>query len=99
VRLTDRIHLVGGGSWGGAGLSPNPDCHVYLVDGGDALALVDAGSGVPGSWAAIGRAVADAGFALEQVEGGVLDAPHRPDPLPLAQRAHVPNLAHRTSAC
>jgi glyoxylase-like metal-dependent hydrolase (beta-lactamase superfamily II) len=42
VRLTDGVHLVGSGE---IGLSDPFDAHVYLLDGGDDLALIDAGSG------------------------------------------------------
>jgi glyoxylase-like metal-dependent hydrolase (beta-lactamase superfamily II) len=45
VRLADRIHLVGSGSFG-FDLTDPFDCHVYLLDGGDELALVDAGAGL-----------------------------------------------------
>lgn len=38
--LTPRLARVGG-----AGLTDELDCHVYLVDGGSELALVDAGGG------------------------------------------------------
>ncbi len=76
MRLTDRIHLVGGGSWGGAGLSPNPDCHVYLVDGGDALALIDAGSGVPGSREAIWQKTEEAGFDPGAIEAVLVTHMH-----------------------
>ena len=45
MRLTNEVYLVGGGPTLGFGLSPDPDCHVYAIDGGDELALVDAGLG------------------------------------------------------
>jgi hydroxyacylglutathione hydrolase len=45
VRLADRIHLVGSGAFG-FGLTDPYDCHVYLVDGGSDLALIDAGAGM-----------------------------------------------------
>ena len=45
MKLTDRIHLVGSGSFG-FDLTDPFDCHVYLVDGGDELALVDVGAGM-----------------------------------------------------
>ena len=45
MKLTERIHLVGSG-WLGFGLSHNLDCHVYLVNGGTEMALIDAGVGV-----------------------------------------------------
>jgi glyoxylase-like metal-dependent hydrolase (beta-lactamase superfamily II) len=44
VRLTSEIALVGGGRFGFDLTSPF-DCHVYLIDGGSELALVDAGAG------------------------------------------------------
>jgi hydroxyacylglutathione hydrolase len=43
VRITDEVYVVGGGPTLGFGLSDDPDCHVYLIDGGDELALVDCG--------------------------------------------------------
>src|SRR5690349_21076539 len=43
MRLTDEVYLVGGGPVKDFGLSNEPDCHVYLIDGGDELALVDCG--------------------------------------------------------
>lgn len=45
MKLTDRIHLVGSGSFG-FDLTDPFDCHVYLVDGGDELAIVDVGAGM-----------------------------------------------------
>ncbi len=44
MKLTDRIYLVGSGATGFSLTDPG-DCHVYLVDGGGELALVDAGTG------------------------------------------------------
>ena len=43
MRLTNEVYLVGGGVTMGFGLSHDPDCHVYLIDGGDELALIDCG--------------------------------------------------------
>jgi hydroxyacylglutathione hydrolase len=43
VRITDEVYLVGGGANLCFGLSDDPDCHVYLVDGGAELALIDCG--------------------------------------------------------
>lgn len=45
MRLTDRVYLVGSGSTG-FGLTHPADCHVYLLDGGQEVALVDAGVGL-----------------------------------------------------
>lgn len=44
MRLTERVYLVGGGTLG-FGLSHEVDCHVYLIDGGRELALIDSGAG------------------------------------------------------
>jgi hydroxyacylglutathione hydrolase len=46
VRLTSDVALIGGGNFG-FNLSAPLDCHVYLLDGGDDLAIVDAGLGGP----------------------------------------------------
>jgi glyoxylase-like metal-dependent hydrolase (beta-lactamase superfamily II) len=45
LRLTSDVLLVGGGALTGFGLSADFDAHVYLLDGGDELALVDCGMG------------------------------------------------------
>jgi len=44
MRITDRVYLVGSGS-SGFSLTFHSDSHVYLIDGGKGLALVDAGTG------------------------------------------------------
>jgi hydroxyacylglutathione hydrolase len=43
VRLTPEVYVVGGGLNVAFGLSDDPDCHVYLVDCGSELALIDCG--------------------------------------------------------
>jgi glyoxylase-like metal-dependent hydrolase (beta-lactamase superfamily II) len=45
VQLAERVHLVGSGS-NGFGLTDPYDCHIYLVDGGSELALIDVGAGM-----------------------------------------------------
>ncbi len=40
MKLTERVYLVGGS---GYGLSPSGDCNIYLVNGGEELALIDTG--------------------------------------------------------
>jgi len=47
VKLTEDVYLVAGGDYG-FNLTHRLDCHTYLVDGGEELALVDAGFG-PGT--------------------------------------------------
>lgn len=62
MRLTRDVALVGGGNLG-FNLSAPLDCHVYLLDGGDELALVDAGVGdVAGDSSAILANIAEDGF-------------------------------------
>jgi len=43
MRISPHVFLVGGGPTLGFGLSDDPDCHVYVIDGGDELALIDSG--------------------------------------------------------
>src|SRR5579884_3816066 len=45
MRLSERVYLIGGGALG-FGISHELDCHVYLIDGGREMALIDAGAGV-----------------------------------------------------
>ena len=45
MRLSERIYLVGSGS-SGFDLTDPYDCHVYLIDGGRQLALIDVGAGM-----------------------------------------------------
>ncbi len=47
MKLTEDVYLVAGGDYG-FNLTHRLDCHTYLVDGGEELALVDAGFG-PGT--------------------------------------------------
>jgi glyoxylase-like metal-dependent hydrolase (beta-lactamase superfamily II) len=49
MKLTSDIHVVGGGRFG-FGLSGVLDCHVYLINGGSELALIDAGLGLKGDF-------------------------------------------------
>lgn len=44
MKLTNIVYLVGSGEKG-VHLTDAFDCHVYLIDGGDELALIDAGAG------------------------------------------------------
>jgi hydroxyacylglutathione hydrolase len=45
MKLTQDVHVVGGGRTG-FGISGALDCHVYLLNGGGELALVDPGLGL-----------------------------------------------------
>jgi hydroxyacylglutathione hydrolase len=45
MRLTEHIYLVGSGGMG-FDISNPFDCHIYLIDGGSEMALIDAGAGI-----------------------------------------------------
>jgi len=45
MKIADRIHLVGSGTLG-FDLSDPYDCHVFLLDGGEELAVIDTGAGM-----------------------------------------------------
>ncbi len=49
MKLTSSVHVVGGGRFG-FGISGALDCHVYLLNGGDELALIDPGLGMAGDF-------------------------------------------------
>jgi hydroxyacylglutathione hydrolase len=65
VRLTERVSVVGGGATG-LGISHTLDPNVYLLSGGEELALVDAGAG-PGE-ARILENVLSLGYDPERIE-------------------------------
>jgi hydroxyacylglutathione hydrolase len=44
MKLSERVHLIGSGRLGFS-LTDPLDCHVFLIDGGDELAIVDTGAG------------------------------------------------------
>lgn len=46
MRVTSEVYLVGGGTRSAFGLSNDPDGHIYLIDGGDEMALVECGMGM-----------------------------------------------------
>jgi hydroxyacylglutathione hydrolase len=64
MKLTDDVYLVGGGDYG-FNLTHRLDCHTYLIDGGDELALIDAGFG-PGTEEILSLVRAD-GFDPERI--------------------------------
>ena len=49
MKLTSDLHVVGGGYFG-FGLSGHLDCHVFVLNSGGELALVDPGMGMPGDF-------------------------------------------------
>lgn len=64
MRLTERVHIVASGMYGFDMTHPS-DCHVYLVDGGTELALIDAGAGV--ETASLLAGLEETGRALDRV--------------------------------
>lgn len=67
MRLTPDVALVGSGLFGFDLTSPG-DAHIYLLDGGDELALVDAGcGGMIGDSDLILRTIAADGFDLDRI--------------------------------
>src|SRR5919108_4794921 len=73
MELLEGIHLIGSGA-GGLGLTDPFDCHVYLIDGGAAAAIVDAGIGH--SVDALLANVQDAGVALDRIRYLLLTHAH-----------------------
>jgi len=67
VRLTNEVYLIGGGTANAFGLSNDPDCHVYLIDGGDEMALIDCGLGADDSLERILENVRAEGLDLEKI--------------------------------
>ncbi len=64
MKLTERVYLVGSGSFG-VGLTDAYDCNVYLVDGVSEAALIDAGGGQ--DIGSIIRVIEDDGIPLERI--------------------------------
>src|SRR5215212_8189738 len=67
VRITNEVYVVGGGVANAFGLSDDPDCHIYLVDGGDELALIDCGMAAGNSLERILSNVRADGLDLERI--------------------------------
>ena len=67
VRLTRDVAVVGGGNMG-FNLSAPLDCHIYVIDGGDELAIVDAGMGGPyGETETILKNIKDDGINVDHI--------------------------------
>ncbi|HET8523599.1 MAG TPA: MBL fold metallo-hydrolase [Thermomicrobiales bacterium] len=76
MRVTRDIGLVGGGD-NGFNLSHRLDCHVYLIDGGDDIALVDAGIGGPlGESETILKNISDDGYDADRISRLILTHYH-----------------------
>lgn len=73
MKIADRIYLVGSGKFG-MELTEPTDCNVYLLDGGDECALIDAGGGIEPE--RIVENIQRDGFAMEQVRYCLLTHAH-----------------------
>ena len=67
MRLTNDVLLVGGGPWGGFGVSADFDCHCYLLDGGGEFALIDCGGGTEAGMARLFGNIEAEGLDPERV--------------------------------
>ncbi|MGN7299914.1 MBL fold metallo-hydrolase [Ferdinandcohnia sp. SAFN-114] len=65
MKLTKHVYLVGSGLQG-IHLTDAYDCHVYLIDGGDELALIDTGAGM--GVEQILQNIKDEGFHLDKLK-------------------------------
>ena len=96
MQLAERIHLVGSGSFG-FDLTDPYDCHVYLLDGGSELALVDVGAGMGAE--RIVANVEQSGFDPARITKLVCTHPHGDHAGGAARmRALLPNAAVLLSA-
>lgn len=68
MKLTEDVHLVGGSRLNGFGLSGGMDSHIYLLDGGSSLALVDCGMAEGDSIARIVRNMEQDSLSPERME-------------------------------
>ncbi|MCC6453868.1 MAG: MBL fold metallo-hydrolase [Caldilineaceae bacterium] len=73
MRLHPRIYLAGSAEFG---LSDAWDCHVYVVDGGSELAMIDAGGGRPASYAMIRRNLLEDGLEPARIRHIILTHSH-----------------------
>ncbi len=69
MRITPGVHLVGSGE---IGLSDAWDAHVYVLDGGSELALIDAGCGARDSLERILANIADDGLDVSRLRSLLL---------------------------
>lgn len=75
MKLTNDLHVVGGGRFG-FGLSGPLDCHVYLINGGSELALIDPGLGLPGDFDQVLANIRDDGLDPKQIRKIILTHYH-----------------------
>lgn len=73
MQVAERVHLIGSGAFG-FDLTDAYDCHVFLLDGGEELAIIDAGAGMGAD--AIVENVRQAGFDPARVRHLILTHAH-----------------------
>ncbi len=75
MKLTHDIHLVGGGYFG-FGLSGQLDCHVFVLNSGSELALIDPGLGMNNDFDAILGHIRDDGLDPRKIRKMILTHYH-----------------------
>lgn len=75
MKLTSDVHVVGGG-YSGFGISGNLDCHVYVLNSGSELVLIDPGLGMPGDFDLILNNIRDDGLDPQKIRKLILTHYH-----------------------
>lgn len=75
MKLTSTIHVVGGGRFG-FGISGELDCHVYLINSGNELALVDPGLGLGHDFDTVLQNIRDDGLDPKRIRKLILTHYH-----------------------
>jgi glyoxylase-like metal-dependent hydrolase (beta-lactamase superfamily II) len=76
MKMTADVGVIGGGNFG-FNLSAPLDCHIYILDGGDDLAIVDAGLGGPhGETETILQNIKADGYPIDRISSLILTHYH-----------------------
>ncbi len=75
MKLTKNLYVVGGGRFG-FGLSGELDCHVFVLDGGSELALIDPGLGLNDDFETILQNIRDDGLDTRRIRKLILTHYH-----------------------
>ena len=67
MKLTSDIHVVGGGYYGFS-ISGRLDCHVYVINSGTELAIVDPGCGIDRDFEKIISNIRDDGLDPKKIK-------------------------------
>lgn len=68
MKLTEHVYLVGGGPFTGFGLTSGADSHIYLIEGGDRLVLVDVGLGLDEGFGQMVENIRGHGFDPDDID-------------------------------